>query len=48
MIPDPTELDVVEKNVLILDYCFLGPQNKAEAYYTTGRHNNCDTFYISL
>ena len=22
-------------------------QNKAEAYYTRGRHNNCDTFYIS-
>ena len=46
-IPDPTELDVVENNVLILDHCFLGPQNKAEAYYTRGRHNNCDTFYIS-
>ena len=47
MIPDPSELDVVEKNLLILDDCFLGPQNKAEAYYTRGRHNNCDTFYIS-
>ena len=46
-IPDPTELDVVEKNVLILDDCFLGPQDKAETYYTRGRHNNCDTFYIS-
>ena len=31
---------------MILD-CFLGPQNKAEAYYTCGRQNNCDTFYIS-
>ena len=47
MIPDPTELAVVEKNLLVLDDCFLGPQNKAEAYYTRGRHNNCDTFYIS-
>ena len=46
-IPDPSELDVKEKNLLILDDCFLGPQNKAEAYYTRGRHNNCDTFYIS-
>ena len=27
--------------------CFLGKQNKAEAYYTRGRHHNCDTFYIS-
>ena len=47
MIPDPSELDVVEKNLLILDDCFLGPQNKAESYYTMGRHNNCDTFHIS-
>ena len=46
-IPDPTELDSDEKNLLILDDCFLGSQNKAEAYYTRGRQNNCDTFYIS-
>ena len=46
-IPDPTELNVDDKNLLILDDCFLGPQNKAEAYYTRGRQNNCDTFYIS-
>ena len=47
MIPDPTELSIDEKNLLILDDCFLGPQSKAEAYYTRGRQNNCDTFYIS-
>ena len=47
MISDPTELNVEEKNLLILDDCFLGKQNKAEAYYTRGRHNNCDTLYIS-
>ena len=47
MIPDPSELDVLQKNLLILDDCFLGQQNKAEAYYTRGRQNNCDTFYIS-
>jgi len=47
MIPDPSELNENEKNLLILDDCFLGPQSKAEAYYTRGRHNNCDTFYIS-
>ena len=41
-IPDPTELSIDEKNLLILDDCFLGPQNKAEA-----SQNNCDTFYIS-
>lgn len=46
-IPDPKELNMDDKNLLILDDCFLGPQNKAEAYYTRGRQNNCDTFYIS-
>ena len=46
-IPDPSSLNTAEKNLLILDDCFLGKQNKAEAYYTRGRHNNCDTFYIS-
>ena len=46
-IPDPSNLNSTEKNLLILDDCFLGKQNKAEAYYTRGRHNNCDTFYIS-
>ena len=46
-IPDPAELNPSEKNLLILDDCFLGKQNKAEAFYTRGRHNNCDTLYIS-
>ena len=47
LIPDPAELNTDENNLLVLDDCFLGPQNKAEAYYTRGRQNNCDTFYIS-
>ena len=47
MIPDPDELNSNEKNLLILDDCFLGPQSKAEAYYTRGRQNNCQTIYIS-
>ena len=46
-IPDPTELNEHEKNLLILDDCLLEKQTKAEAYYTRGRHNNCDAFYIS-
>ena len=25
----------------------LGPQNKAEAFFTRGRHNNVDVIYIS-
>ena len=47
MIPDPAELNVEEKILLILDDCFLGKRNKAETYYTRGRHNNCDTLYIA-
>ena len=35
----------MQKNLLLLDDCFLGKQNKAEAYYTQGRHN-CDTIYM--
>ena len=46
-IPDPTEHDPTQKNLLILDDIMLGPQNKAEAYYTRGRHNNFDVFYIT-
>ena len=45
-IPDPSALDPMQKN-LLLDDCFLGKQNKAEAYYTRGRHNNYDTIYIA-
>ena len=40
-IPDPSELNVHDMN------CFLGKQNKAEAYYSRGHHYNCDTIYIS-
>ena len=45
-IPDPSALNPIQKNLLLLDDCFLGKQNKADAYYTRGRHNNCDTIYI--
>ena len=47
MVPDPSDLDCNEKNLLLLDHCFLGPQNKIEAFYTRGRQNNCQTIYIS-
>ena len=46
-IPDPSALNPMQKNLLLLDDCFLGKQNNAEAYYTRGRHNNCDTIYIA-
>ena len=46
MMPNPADLSVKEKNLLILDDCFLGKQSKGEGYFTRGRNNNCDTFYI--
>ena len=36
-IPDPAELKETGKNLMVLDDCFLGPQNKAEAFDTRGR-----------
>ena len=46
-IQDPSALDPTQKNLLLLDDCFLGKQNKAEANYTRCRHNNCNTIYIA-
>ena len=46
-IPDPKTLDSNLKNLIILDDCYLGPQSKAGAFYSHGRHANCDTLYIS-
>ena len=46
-IPDPRDHDPNSKTLLVLDDIMLGPQNKAEAYYTRGRHNNIDTIYIT-
>ena len=46
-IPNPSALHPTQKNMLLSDDCFLGKQKKAEAYYTRGRHNNCDTIYIA-
>ena len=43
----PNPLDPTQNNMLLLDDYFLGKQNKAEAYNTRGRHNNCDTIYIA-
>ena len=46
-IPDPSALESMQKNLMLLDDCFLGKQNKANPSYTRGRHNNCDTIYIA-
>ena len=46
-IPDTSALDSLQQNMLLLYDWFLGKQNKAEAYYTRGGHNSCDTIYIA-
>ena len=46
-IPDPIEHDSSSRNLLVLDDVMLSPQNKVEAYFTRGRHNNVDVIYIT-
>ena len=46
-IPDPKSLDPDKKSLIILDDYYLGKQSKAGAYYSRGRHNNCDSIYIT-
>ena len=41
---DQSALEPMQKNLLLLDDCRT--QNKAEAYYTRGRHN-CDKIYVA-
>lgn len=46
-IPDPSELNQNDKNLIIFDDVMLETQSKINDYYTRGRHNNIDCFYIS-
>ena len=46
-VPDPRELNPVDKNLMIFDDLLLGKQNTCEVYYTRGRHSNVDCFYLS-
>ena len=47
MITDPREHDASQRNLPILDDVMLSPQNRVEAYFTRGRHNNVDVIYIT-
>ena len=47
MIPDPTEHDASQKNLLVLDDIMLSPQNSIEQYFSRGRHSNVDVIYIT-
>ena len=44
---DPKELNSASKNLMIFDDVLLEKQNKCNDYYTRGRHNNVDCFYLS-
>jgi len=47
-IPDPKDVDLRKKNIFIFDDIMTNPnQNKADDFYTRGRHNNVSSIYIS-
>jgi len=46
-IKDPVEFDPNHKNLIIFDDVMLENQKTIESFYTRGRHNNIDCFYIS-
>jgi hypothetical protein len=46
-VPDPSLLDPKKKNLMIFDDVLLEKQGIIESYYTKGRHNSCQSFYIS-
>ena len=46
-IPDPKTLNPKLKNLIIFDDCYLGKQSTAGAYYSRGRHNSCDSVFLS-
>ena len=46
-VPDPNEISLGHKNLMIFDDLLLQKQNKCEAYYVRGRHSNCDGLYLS-
>ena len=46
-IPDPSSYDPTKNNLLVLDDVMLGPQNRAEAMFTRGRHNGLHCIYIT-
>jgi len=46
-VPDPRELKLEKKNLMIFDDLQLVKQNKCESYYIRGRHSNVDCFYLA-
>ena len=46
-VPDPSTLNSKKKNLMIFDDVLLEKQRIVESYYTRGRHNACQAFYIA-
>ena len=46
-VPDPRDLSIEKKNLMIFDDLQLEKQNKCETYYIRGRHSNIDSFYLA-
>ncbi len=46
-IPDPSTLDEKVKHTILFDDCMTGDQSKICDFYTRGRHNNSNCFYIT-
>ena len=46
-VPDPRELCLDKKNLMVFDDLLLEKQIKCEAYYTRGRHSNVDCFSLA-
>ena len=46
-VPDPSEMNSSNKNLMIFDDLLLDKKNKCESYYILGRHSNVDCFYLS-
>ena len=47
-IMNPSDLDKNKKNLIIFDDCVtLKNQEVMSSYYTRGRHNNCNSIYLS-
>jgi len=45
-VPDPRDLSLEKKNLIVFDDLLLQKQNTPERYYIRGRHSNVDCFYL--
>ena len=46
-VPDPRELSLEKKNLMVFDDLLLEKQITCESYYVRGRYSNVDCFYLA-